>query len=114
MTHPWLTVPLLAAAVLLCAACSLGVLVMRDAYQRLHFTTPVAAVVAAIVAACVFIEDASPQSRTKTTFVCVTLAGMNSILCHATARALRLRDVGHWPVAPDEGAVRAARAGDAS
>ena len=47
---------LLALAVLVVASASVGVLVMRDAYQKLHYVTPAALVAPALVAAAVFVQ----------------------------------------------------------
>jgi multisubunit Na+/H+ antiporter MnhG subunit len=70
---------LLGLAVLIVASASVGVLVMRDAYQKLHFVTPAALVAPALL----FMIIAGP------------------FLSHATIRAIRVREKGDWRL--DEG-----------
>lgn len=107
--HPYLTCTLLAVSVALCLLCAVGVLVMRDAYQRLHFTTPVAAVVTVLVAAAVWVEDADTQARIKSVLVAVMLLSMNSLVCHVTARGLRVRERDGLAVDPGEPVTRTGR-----
>ena len=59
---------LLGLAVLVVASASVGVLVMRDAYQKLHFVTPAALVAPALVGAAVFVQ-AGLDENTGETFV---------------------------------------------
>ena len=47
---------LLGLAVLVVLSASVGVLVMRDAYQKLHFVTPAALVAPALVAMAIFVQ----------------------------------------------------------
>jgi monovalent cation/proton antiporter MnhG/PhaG subunit len=100
--HPIITGCLLGLAVLLILMCALGLLVMRHAYQRLQFSTPVVTVSMALIVAAVWIEDDQWQSRIKATLIWVILFLMNSILSHATARAIRIREVGSWPTTAEE------------
>ena len=93
---------LLAVAVVLCLLCGIGTLVARDAFQRLQFNGPVAAVAVPLVAAAVWVGDPSWQARAKATIVAAVLLAMNAVLTHATARAVRIRDAGHWPPEPAE------------
>ena len=110
MHHPYLTGGLLAVGVVLCLLCAVGVLVMRDAYQRLHFTTPVAAVVTVLLSAAVWLEDSDWQARIKSVIVAGMLLGMNSVVCHVTARGLRVRERGGLAVDRDEPVAEAGRA----
>jgi monovalent cation/proton antiporter MnhG/PhaG subunit len=96
--HPIITGALLAVAVALAIVCSIGVLVMRDAYQRLHFSAPVVTISMLLITIAVFIEEPDSQARIKVVLIFVLLLLMNSILSHATARAIRIRQVGHWEV----------------
>src|ERR1700733_7597013 len=47
---------LLGLAVLIVASASVGVLVMRDAYQKLHFVTPAALIAPALVALAILVQ----------------------------------------------------------
>lgn len=102
MHHPILTSILLVAAVLLAILCALGVLVMRDAYQRLQYSAPVVGVSMGLIVVAIWIEDGQWQSRIKATLIWAILFFTNAILSHATARAVRIRQVGHWPTTEDE------------
>ena len=100
--HPFIVAGLLGVAVALCLLCAVGVAVVRDPYQRLQFNTPVASVAVPLIVAAVWVGDPQWQSRIKATLVGVVLLLMNAVLSHATARAVRIRDVGHWPPTAEE------------
>ena len=72
--HPILTTTLLIVAVLLANVCAIGVLVMRDAYQRLQYATPVVCFSTLCTAVAVWLEDPDPQARIK-----VVLIGGHSV-----------------------------------
>ena len=93
---------LLGLAVAICIICGIGILVMRDAYQRLHFPTPVVSLSALFITIAVFMQDSDAGSRTKMVLICIVTFLMNGVLSHATARAVRIRKVGHWPIGPDD------------
>lgn len=100
--HPIITGCLLGLAAAICVLCAIGLAVMRDAYQRLHFSSPIASIGIALVAAAVWVEDPHWQSRIKALLIAIILFLTNATLSHATARAIRLRDLGHWSPKPDE------------
>ena len=52
----------------------LGVLVMRDAYDRLHYTTPAAVVAPVAIAAAVVLEERLSAAGVKAVLVAVVLA----------------------------------------
>ncbi len=87
---------------LLCLLCGLGLAVVRDPYQRLHFASPVTSVAVPLVVVAVWVEDPQWQSRVKATLVAVVLFLMNAVLSHATARAVRVRQVDRFAPAADE------------
>jgi monovalent cation/proton antiporter MnhG/PhaG subunit len=88
---------LLVLGVLVCLGSSLGVLVMRDAYDRLHFTGPANTVGAAAVGAAVIVEQGLSAASVKVGLILVIVGFTNPLLVHATARAGRIREHGHWP-----------------
>jgi monovalent cation/proton antiporter MnhG/PhaG subunit len=94
--HPLITGLLLGAAVALAIVCSIGLLVMRDAYQRLHFSAPVVTLSMLLICIAVFIEERDSQARIKVVLIYVLMLVMNSVLSHATGRAIRIRRTGHW------------------
>lgn len=75
---------------------------MRDAYQRLHYNAPVVLLSSVLVLAAVWLESSDWQSRIKVTFIFLVLAVTNSVLSHATARAIRIREKDAWPPTADE------------
>ncbi len=91
-----------AVAILLAIAClavmltALGVLLSRDVYQRLHFLAPAATVAVVAVVAAVVLREALGQTGIKAFLAGVILFVMNPILTHATARAARVSERGHW------------------
>ena len=99
--HFAITATLLTIAVLLAWACSIGLLVMRDPYQRLNFSSPLTISVLCILAT-VWVEESAWQAKIKMTIIAVVVALMNSVLVHTTARAIRIREQGQWPVKPEE------------
>lgn len=100
--HLIITGCLLGIAILLCFLCALGLAVMREPYQRMQFTTPIVSVSIWLIVAAIWIEDGQWQSRIKAVLVALILFLMNAILSHATARAIRLRQLDHWEVTADE------------
>jgi monovalent cation/proton antiporter MnhG/PhaG subunit len=98
----WIIAVLLGISVLLTFLCCLGMVVMRDAYQRLQFTTPVISIAAVCITIAVWMHDDSWGSRLKMVCIALVLFWMNSILCHATARAIRIRQHDQLEPARDE------------
>jgi monovalent cation/proton antiporter MnhG/PhaG subunit len=89
-------------AVATCLICCLGIVVMKDLYERLHYMAPVSTVAAVALLAAVVIEQGWGQAAIKMSLIVVVLFLMNAVLTHATARAARVRELGHWQPAPDE------------
>jgi multicomponent Na+:H+ antiporter subunit G len=87
---------LLGLAVLIVAGGSLGVLLMRDAYQKLHFVTP-AALVAPLLVALAILAQVGVYSNTGETFLALLFMVIGGpFLSHATMRAIRVREKGDW------------------
>ncbi len=93
---------LLAIAVVTALLCCLGLLVMPDFYERLHYMASVTTVSAFAVLIAVVIQEGWGQATIKTILVCLVLLLINAILTHATARAARVRALGHWTPDPSE------------
>ena len=74
-------------AVALTFCCSIGVLVMRDPLQRLHFIAPPASLSAFLVVLAVLAQEHSWASASKVLLVALLLAVVNGVATHATARA---------------------------
>jgi monovalent cation/proton antiporter MnhG/PhaG subunit len=83
------------------AAC-VGVLVMRDAYDRLHYTAPATTIAPLAIAAAIVLEEQFSAAGIKALLVALALLVTNPVLTHATARAARIRQLGEWTVQEGE------------
>jgi multicomponent Na+:H+ antiporter subunit G len=83
------------------AAC-VGVLVMRDAYDRLHYTAPATTIAPLAIAAAIVLEERLSAAGIKALLVALALLVTNPVLTHATARAARIRQLGEWTVQEGE------------
>jgi multicomponent Na+:H+ antiporter subunit G len=79
-----------------------GVLVMRNPYDRLHYTGPAAVLAPVAIAAAVVLEERLSAAGIKALLVALLLLVTNPVLTHATARAGRIRQFGEWTVQPGE------------
>ena len=93
---------LLAITVLLSLICCLGLVMMRDFYDRLHYMAPVSTIAAFCILAAVVVQEGWGQATLKTIIIVLVLFFMNATLTHATARADRVRKLGHWTADPKE------------
>jgi multicomponent Na+:H+ antiporter subunit G len=89
-------ITLLAIACASVAVSAAGVLLSRNVYERLHFLAPAATVGVAAVALAILIREALGQAGIKAVIAALVLFVMNPILTHATARAARVQERGHW------------------
>jgi len=100
MTPP-LHYPIAEAVLLLLVvlACWLGVVGMwrmREPMQALQYVSPPATAGAFFLVVAVFLEEGSSQIAWKTLAIAAILFAINSVVTHATARAFRARELGHW------------------
>ena len=93
----------------------IGVLVMPNVFDRLHYTAPASTVGALGIALSIVVEEGWSAASVKALFVFVLLVSTNPVLTHATARAARIRQFGHWVALraervdePEAGAVNTA------
>ncbi len=100
--HPILTGILLGLAVGLAIICSFGMAIMRDAFQRLHFSASIVSLSFPLVVVAVFLEESQTQARLKVVLIALLLFCLNAVLTHATAKATRIRKAGHWQISRDE------------
>ncbi len=87
---------LLGLAVLIVLGASVGVLVMRDACQKLHFVTPAALVAPALVALAVLVQVGVYENAGESFLALLFLVIAGPYLSHATIRAIRVRETGDW------------------
>lgn len=93
---------LLWAAVLITIVSVLGMLRVRDPYQRMHYISPPASLNSFLIAIAIFIQRGLKPESFKALFVVFVLVGMNTIVTHATARAFRIAEVPDWDPAEGE------------
>lgn len=87
---------LLGLAAVMVLGSAVGVLVMRDVYQKVHFLTPAGLVAPALVAAAVLAEQGLSENTAETWLALLLLIVAGPILTHATIRAARIRQTGDW------------------
>jgi monovalent cation/proton antiporter MnhG/PhaG subunit len=93
---------LLALAVLTVAASAVGLIVMPDAYARLHYVTPAAVVAPVLVTLAIFVREGMDSSTGETVVALVFMLAAAPFLSHATIRAIRVRERGDWRQRPPE------------
>lgn len=86
---------LLAAVVAVELLCCLGLLAMRNAFDRLHYLGPAATLGPVLLGAAVLVRHSSAQACIKVVLLVGLLLVINPVLAHATARAARIRETGH-------------------
>ena len=82
---------LVALAVAAELLCCLGLVVMRDVYDRLHYAMATTTVPPFLLAAAVIVAEGWTQPGINALLVAVALFLINPMLAHATARAARSR-----------------------
>jgi monovalent cation/proton antiporter MnhG/PhaG subunit len=93
---------LLATGILVALLCCLAMPVMKSCYERLHFMAPVSTVSVTLVLIAVIVQEGWGQATIKTLLILLALVFTNAVLAHATARAARVREWGHWQPAERE------------
>lgn len=81
--------------------CSLGVLVMRGAFDRLHYTGP-ASLGAVLISAAIIVREGFTTIGIKAALIAVFLLIFSPVLVHATGRAALMRERGNPRARPDE------------
>ncbi len=81
--------------------CCLGVLCMRGALDRLHFTGP-APLGAACVAAAIAVHGSSGALSVDAILVGLFLLVTSPVVVHVTARAILIRSRGDWRPQPED------------
>jgi len=94
--HIMLTDILLGITVLSCWIGVIGMLRMREPMQALHYLGLPASLGVVALTGAVLSETGINSTTLKTGLIAVVLLGINSVVAHATARAFRTRELGHW------------------
>lgn len=82
--------------------CCVGVWVMPDTYDQLHFAGPATTVAPVAIAGAVILEESFSQAGVKAVLVAVVMGVTGPALTHATGRAARIREHGHFAALPEE------------
>ncbi len=93
---------LLGVGVITTAICVLGMLLMPEFLEKLHYMATVSSIAATAILAAVCLKEGWGQPVVKTALVCGVGLLMNAVLTHATARAARVRNLGRWTAQPEE------------
>ena len=79
-----------------------GLVVMRTAMDRLHFTAPAGTIAPVLFAVAVLVEEPLSSAGIKAAIVALLIIVTTPSLSHATARAARIREHGRFKVLPHE------------
>lgn len=102
MHHPLAASILVYIAVGIAFLFAIGLAIVMNALERLHFSSTLAALSSALIVVAVWVDDPTWQSRLKATLTAIILFVMNSILSHSTARAIRIREEKHFEPKPED------------
>lgn len=85
---------LLGLAVAVVLASAAGVLLMRDAYQKVHYVTPVSVVAPVLVGLAVLVQSGWTVSSGQAWLAIALMVLASPFLAHATVRAIWIREHG--------------------
>ena len=94
---------LLVAGVAIELACCVGVLVMRDAHDKLHYIGPASILGPIAIAAAIVMRESFSEAGVKAILTAALLIVANPVLTHATGRALYIRRRDHLEPEPEAG-----------
>jgi monovalent cation/proton antiporter MnhG/PhaG subunit len=94
--HPVAEATLLALVVVCCWIGGIGMWRVREPMQALHYLSQPASGGVIALTIAVFVEEGSSQIAWKTLLMMGVIFAINSVVTHATARAFRSRELGHW------------------
>jgi len=83
---------LLGLAVAVVLASAAGVLLMRDAYQKVHYVTPISVVAPVLVGLAILAQSGWTISSGQSWLVVAVMVIASPFLAHATVRAIWIRD----------------------
>jgi multisubunit Na+/H+ antiporter MnhG subunit len=103
---------LLGLAVALVLASCVGILVMRDTYQKLHYVTPAAVIAPLAVGLAVLVQSHWSENSLETWLAVLFMLISGPFLSHATIRAARIREQGDWRHGAEPAGRASGRAGE--
>lgn len=94
---------LLVVGVGIAVVCAVGLVAIDDPFDRLHVVGPASTVGPLAIATAIVVREGVGPGGVKSIIVAVLLLVTSPVLTHATARAARIRQFGHWkPAAAEE------------
>jgi multicomponent Na+:H+ antiporter subunit G len=87
---------LLGLAVLIALASATGILIMPDAFSKLHYLSPLSIVTPLLVGLAVLVNSGWSTSSAQTWLALLFVVIASPVLSHATIRAARIRSEGDW------------------
>jgi multicomponent Na+:H+ antiporter subunit G len=72
-------------------ACCVGLVLMRDVYDRIHYAMTATTIPPLLIAAAVLVEEGWTQPGINALLIAVVLLVVNPVVAHATARVARTR-----------------------
>ncbi len=96
------TAVLLTFCVATSAICCIALVIVKDVFNRMHYLAPITSVAALALLVAVVVQEGWGQATLKTILIVFILFLVNAVLTHATARAARIRQFGHWLPNPKE------------
>lgn len=97
-----LAVGFLISGVVVELVCCIGLIAVRDAFDRLHYLGPASSVGPVAIAAAILIEESFSQAGVKSLLVALLLLLTSPVLTHATARAMRIHEEGRFQIHTEE------------
>lgn len=82
--------------------CCLGVLVMTDTFDRLHYLGPASTLGPIAIVAAVLVGGPGLQSEIKVVLIVLTLMLIGPVVTHVTGRAARVRQMGSVEIRDSE------------
>jgi multicomponent Na+:H+ antiporter subunit G len=79
-----------------------GLISSNDCFDRLHFVGPASTLGPVLIGTSLLVHESFSVNGIKTIMVISLLLISNPVLSHATARAARIRQFGHWQALPLE------------
>jgi monovalent cation/proton antiporter MnhG/PhaG subunit len=75
---------------------AVGILFMRDAYQRLHYVTPMSLLAPILIGIAILVQSGWSSRSAQTWLAIGFMVIASPYLAHATIRAARVRESGDW------------------
>ena len=82
--------------------CCLGLLVMRDTFDRLHYLSAASTVGPVLLAAAVIVQESLSTAGLSALVIAVVMVIVGPVLTHVVGRTARVRTHERWIVLPQE------------